>query len=94
VLEKTLLDYERNGLGLSADKRQEFKAIKKEISELCIQFQKHLNEDTTKLEFTRKQLTGLPDSFFDGLPKVSTTTTTTTTAAAAAATWSCDCIIA
>jgi len=40
-----------------------------EISELCIQFQKNLNEDTTKLKFTRAELDGLPESFFEGLTK-------------------------
>lgn len=69
LLRKTLLTYTRNGLALPLEKREQLKAIRKEISDLCIEFQKNLNEDTTKLFFTAEELDGLPDSFLSGLSK-------------------------
>ena len=42
-----------------------------EMSDLCISFQKNLNEETTKLLFTEEELDGLPESFMKGIEKVS-----------------------
>lgn len=38
--------------------------MKKEISELCIKANANINADKTTFEFTRKELDGLPESWF------------------------------
>ena len=57
-LDKFLLKGRKNGLEMGEEQRNAIEKIKQELSDLCIQFQQNLNEESTKLIFTPDQLTG------------------------------------
>uniref|UniRef100_H2YA06 Peptidase M3A/M3B catalytic domain-containing protein n=1 Tax=Ciona savignyi TaxID=51511 RepID=H2YA06_CIOSA len=59
----------RNGLHLDEDVRNKIKANKKRQTEIGIDFQKNLNEESDKLIFKQEQLAGLPDDFTNALDK-------------------------
>lgn len=69
LVEKTLLEFKRNGLELPREKREEVEALKKRIVELETEYRKALAEDNTTVSFTKEQLAGLPDDFVARLPK-------------------------
>ncbi|ORY48950.1 zincin [Rhizoclosmatium globosum] len=69
LLDRLIRDFKRNGLDLSEEKQARITAIKKEMSELGIQFSKNLGEENTKLHFTKEELDGMPDDFLEKLSK-------------------------
>jgi thimet oligopeptidase len=66
-VEKTLLDFQRDGLQLEGEKREKLIELKKQLSEKELYFQKNLNEDNSKVAFTREELEGMSDDYIDGL---------------------------
>ncbi|KAK0744929.1 peptidase family M3-domain-containing protein [Apiosordaria backusii] len=70
LLEKEHKGYIKNGLGLpEGEKRDRFKEIKKQLSQISIAFQKNLNEENGGLWFTKEELDGVPQDVLDGLEK-------------------------
>lgn len=70
LLERERKNYIKNGLALPAgSQRDRFKEIKKRLSQLQIEFQKNLNEESGGIWFTPKQLEGVPEDVIDLLAK-------------------------
>ena len=56
-------DFERQGLNLRPELRDEAERLKTRIRELCNVFQNNLNEDETALQFTTEELAGMHPNF-------------------------------
>ncbi|KAG8176332.1 hypothetical protein JTE90_011896 [Oedothorax gibbosus] len=59
----------RNGLHLP-ESQGEIKSLKAKIKDLCIQFCKNVNDESTVLEFSEEELFGMLANFFVGLKKL------------------------
>ncbi|XP_061589944.1 neurolysin, mitochondrial isoform X2 [Cololabis saira] len=68
-LDRLVIQGERKGLHLSKDVQQEVKITSKLMSELSIEFNRNLNEDTTSLVLSEYELGGLADSYINSLQK-------------------------
>ncbi|KAF1805697.1 hypothetical protein V8B55DRAFT_1489450 [Mucor lusitanicus] len=67
LLRKMERSFRRNGLHLSEEKRNEFKELRKKLSEVCIEFNKNWARESSTVKFTKEELEGLDDDFLDGL---------------------------
>ncbi|OVA20479.1 Peptidase M3A/M3B [Macleaya cordata] len=63
-------DFERNGLNLTLSKREEVQRLRTQIDELSMRYIQNLNDDSTFLLFSEKELVGLPPKFIQSLDKV------------------------
>jgi thimet oligopeptidase len=63
LLEKTLLDFKNNGLGLEPRKKNKVKKLMKELIGIELQFAKNLREVNDALELTGEEMKGLPEDF-------------------------------
>ena len=68
-LEKQVNSGMRIGLHFEEAKRDEIKAVKKRISELGVEFNKNLNEDTTFILLDQSELTGVPEDLVGSFEK-------------------------
>jgi thimet oligopeptidase len=68
-LDETLRDFERSGLGLPDDQLDTVKKVKKELTQLELEFDKNIAQDASAIEVTREELAGLSDDFVNSLPK-------------------------
>ena len=59
----TMRDFRRAGLSLPAAERQRVEQLRKNLAELCQQFDVGINEARAPLDFTAEELAGVPASF-------------------------------
>src|SRR5881394_273504 len=65
LLKETLRDYRRAGLNLPLDQRKEVEQLRKELSKLGTDFDTNIVKANAPVIFTKADLDGLPDGFFD-----------------------------
>ncbi|RUP46276.1 hypothetical protein BC936DRAFT_147134 [Jimgerdemannia flammicorona] len=69
LLTKIELDFRRNGLHLPKEQRDRIKELKQRHSDLKIEFQRNLNQESSTVKFTREELEGMDEDFLGGLKK-------------------------
>ncbi|KIY67106.1 metallopeptidase MepB [Cylindrobasidium torrendii FP15055 ss-10] len=69
LVEKLVLDGTRAGLALPDDKRTKLTELKKELSQVCLEFSKNFNEENGVISFTEEELDGLPSDVISGYTK-------------------------
>jgi thimet oligopeptidase len=67
LVEKMMLEFELNGLGLDDSKRAQLKKHREKLADLEVQYSNNMNEDSSKVEFTKDELAGCPEDFFSSL---------------------------
>ena len=65
LLKETLRDYRRAGLDLPPDQRKEVEELRKELSRLGTDFDSNIVKANAPVMFTKADLDGLPESFFN-----------------------------
>lgn len=68
-LDESLKDFKRSGFNLPEDEFNKVKEIKKELSQLGLEFDKNINTDNSFIEVDEKDLTGLEPDFIYALNK-------------------------
>lgn len=69
LIQITMRDFRRNGLALSDADRAELVSIRSKIAELQTKYSANLDNDTTSIEATRRELRGMPASYLRRLKK-------------------------
>jgi len=67
--QETLEEFIRNGVGLPDDKRAVVGQLQKELSSLCTQFDKNINDDATTITVDLEELDGIDQDFIDARKK-------------------------
>ncbi|KZV91237.1 zincin [Exidia glandulosa HHB12029] len=68
-VEKVLLEGKRAGLELPEEQRKELELLKKELSRLCVTFQKNYGQEKGKIAFSVEELEGVPPPVVSGYAK-------------------------
>jgi thimet oligopeptidase len=63
-VEHMMKAFKRMGLALNENDFLLCKKLKKELSEICITYQKNVNDENTSFIFTKEELSGMPDDWF------------------------------
>ncbi|MCA9242410.1 MAG: Zn-dependent oligopeptidase [Phycisphaerales bacterium] len=63
LFERTQRDYRRAGMALPKEKRDELVALRKQISDLGIEFEKNIRSDETRTMLLESELSGMSDDY-------------------------------
>ncbi|KAK2465233.1 hypothetical protein APHAL10511_002587 [Amanita phalloides] len=69
LVEKMILDGTRSGLALPEKEREELTTLKKELSQVCLEFSKNFNEENAVITFSDEELKGVPKDVVSGYTK-------------------------
>lgn len=69
LVDKMILDGTRAGLALPEKEREELTRLKKELSQVCLEFSKNFNEENAVITFTEEELKGVPKDVISGYIK-------------------------
>lgn len=69
LADKMILDGTRAGLALPEKERTELTTLKKELSQVCLDFSKNFNEENGVITFTEEELKGVPKDVISGYTK-------------------------
>jgi metallopeptidase MepB len=69
LVDKMILDGTRAGLALPEEKRTELTTLNKELSQVCLEFNKNFNEENGVITFTEDELKGVPNDVISGYKK-------------------------
>lgn len=67
LIEKTLEDFERNGLALSEDLQAELKQLNERLVEVTSKISKNITDDAGKISLTKDELAGAPEAFLNSI---------------------------
>ncbi|KAJ2305062.1 metalloendopeptidase, partial [Coemansia sp. RSA 2706] len=65
LVEKIEQRFRRSGLLLPQDKREELTSLRKQLVDITQQHSRNTDEEVGKAWFTKEELEGVPESFFD-----------------------------
>ncbi|KAJ7212164.1 metallopeptidase MepB [Mycena pura] len=69
LVDKMILDGTRAGLALPEKDQKTLKALQKELSQVCLEFDKNFNEECGVISFTKEELDGVPADVISGYAK-------------------------
>ncbi|KAJ7288403.1 metallopeptidase MepB [Mycena rebaudengoi] len=69
LVDKMILDGKRAGLALPEKERNTLMALQKELSQVCLEFDKNFNEENGVISFTKEELKGVPADVISGYTK-------------------------
>ena len=69
LLDENIKDFEDGGVALPGKKREKFKALSKELSDLAIDFSSNVRDYRDSLTVTVDQLAGMDSDYIAGLEK-------------------------
>ncbi|KAJ7505372.1 metallopeptidase MepB [Mycena galericulata] len=69
LVDKKILEGKRAGLGLPEDDRNTLTVLQKELSQVCLEFDKNFNEEHGVVSFTKEELDGVPADVISGYAK-------------------------